>query len=63
MIRTVVISVGNIQGACACYSFFFKPNPEINLFYEYQQESAHPLATPCKGKCPHQLERKEGGKK
>ena len=32
-------------------------------YSEYQQESAHLLATPCQGKCPHQLERKEGVKK
>ena len=44
VITRVVTSVGNIQGACVCYSFSF-PNPEINLVYEYQQGSTHPLAT------------------
>lgn len=59
MITTVVISVENIQEARACYLFFFFFSLIMRLTYsEYQQESAHLLATPCKRKCPHQLERK-----
>lgn len=45
------------RGMCLLLLSF--PKPEINLIYEYQQESIHPLATPCSGKYPHQPEKRK----
>lgn len=42
-----------------CLLLLSFPDPEINLIYEYQQESTHPLATPGSGKYPHQPEKKK----
>ena len=47
------------SGSTCLLPFFFFFSLIMRLTYsEYQQESAHLLATPCKRKCPHQLERK-----